>query len=78
MILPEHMCCGDTMASLIDFLHSQLLAQNQHLPDQYFLDCTILSPRNEQVHEVSATILESVAPQEKITYLSADSGRARV
>ena len=73
VILPEHMHCGDIMASLIDSLYSQLLAQNQYLPDQHFLDHTILSPKNEQVQEVNATILESVAPQEKITYLSADS-----
>jgi len=73
VILPEHIHCGDTMASLINSLYSQLLAQNQHLPDQYFLDHTTPSPQNEQVHEVNATILDSVAPQEKITYLSTDS-----
>ena len=71
--LPEHMRCGDTMASLINCLYSRLLAQEEHLPDQYFLDRTILNPRNEQVHEVNSTILDSVLPQEKTTYLSADS-----
>lgn len=35
-------------------------------------DCTILSPRNNQVHEINATILDSVVHQEKITYLNID------
>ena len=74
-MLPGHMHCGDDMDSLINALYSQLLTQNQNkqLPGQYFLDHTILSPRNDQVHEINATILDSVAHQEKITYLSADS-----
>ena len=73
LILPEHMRCGDDMPSLINVIYSQLLTGNQQLPDQYFLDRTILNPRNAQVHEINATILNSVAPQEKFTYLSADS-----
>ena len=67
------MCSGDIMASLINSLYSQLLAQDRQLSDQYFLDHTILSPRNEQAHEINAIILDDVVPQEKTTYLSADS-----
>ena len=33
----------------------------------------MLAPRNVQVHEINSTILNSVAPEEKMTYLSADS-----
>ena len=73
IVLPQHMHCGDTMDSLIQALYSQLLAQNQNLPDRYFLDRTILCPRNDQVHEINTSILDSVAPQEKTTYLSADT-----
>ena len=73
MILPQHMHSGDIMVSLTNSLYSQLLAQDRQLSDQYFLDHTILSPRNEQGHEINAIILDGVAPQEKTTYLSADS-----
>ena len=73
VVLPDHMHCGDSMESLINAIYSQLLARNQVLPDQYFLDHTIPAPRNVQVHELNSTILNSVAPQEKMTYLSADS-----
>ena len=73
VVLPEHMKSGDNMDSLINALYSELLTGNQQLPDQYFLDHTILSPRNVQMHEINASILDSVAPQEKATYLSADS-----
>ena len=57
------------------YVYSQLFArdQNQPHPDQYFLDRTILAPRNLQVHDINSTILNSIAPQEKMTYLSADS-----
>ena len=69
------MSCGNDMPSLINAIYSQLLARNQNQPlsDQYFLDCTILAPRNVQVYEINSTILNSVAPKEKMTYLSADS-----
>ena len=73
VILPQPICSGDTMASLINSLYSQLLAQDRQLPDQYFLDHTILSSKNEQAHEINAIILDGIAPQEKTTYLSADS-----
>jgi ATP-dependent exoDNAse (exonuclease V) alpha subunit len=69
------MHCGDDMASLINAMYSDLLTlqPHQHLPDGYFLDHTILTPRNVQVHEINTSILEAIQPQEKITYISADS-----
>jgi len=69
------MHCGDDMASLINAMYSDLLTlqPHQHLPDGYFLDRTILTPRNVQVHEINTSILEAIQPQEKITYISADS-----
>ena len=75
VIFPDHMHCGDDMESLIHAIYSQLFTrdQNEPHPDQYFLDCTILAPRNLQVHDINSTIVNSIAPQEKITYLSADS-----
>ena len=73
--LPQHMHCGDSIASLMDAMYSNLLAlhPHQHLPDHYFLDHTILSPRNAEVHEINSTILEAVQLQDKVTYTSADS-----
>jgi hypothetical protein len=75
VILPDHIHCGDDMESLINAIYSQLFARDQNHPhsDQYFLDCTILAPRNLQVHDINSIILNSVAPQEKMTYLSVDS-----
>ncbi|KAI6138305.1 hypothetical protein BKA82DRAFT_55904, partial [Pisolithus tinctorius] len=69
------MHCGDDMPSLMQTIYSDLLALQPHqqLPDDYFLDHTILTSRNAQVHEINATILETVQPQEKATYTSADS-----
>ena len=55
IVLPQYMHCDDTMGSLIQALYSQLLAQNQNLPDRYFLDRTILCQRNNQVHEINVT-----------------------
>ena len=49
------------------------LQPHQHLPDHHFLDYTILTPRNVQVHEINSTILEATQLQEKVTYISADS-----
>ncbi|KIM54694.1 hypothetical protein SCLCIDRAFT_136312 [Scleroderma citrinum Foug A] len=39
------MCCGNNMHSLIDALYGELLdpTHDQPLPNDYFLDCTILS-----------------------------------
>jgi hypothetical protein len=73
IVLPKHMCCGDTMVSLINALNSQLLAQDQQLSDRHFSDQTIFSARNVEVDEINASILRSVASQQTDTYLSADS-----
>ena len=73
LVLPEHMHCGDDIPSLINAIYFQLFIRNQQLSDQYFLDHTILNSRNIQVHEINSIILNSIAPQEKFTYLSADS-----
>ena len=70
IVLPQHMHYGDTMDSLIQALYSQLLAQNQYLPDIYSLDRTILCPRNDQVHKINASILDSGAPQENTYSIS--------
>ena len=64
---------ANNMLSLINAIYSQLLTGNQHPIDQYLMDHTILNPRNVQVHEINATILDSVTPQGKFTCLSADS-----
>jgi len=70
----KHMYCGDDMLSLINAMYSQLftgnLTENQHLPDQYFLDCTILN--HSQVHDINASILGFEKSEENFTYLSAD------
>ena len=54
--LPQHMHYGDSIASLMDAMYSNLLAlhPHQHLPDHNFLDHTILSPRNTEVNEINS------------------------
>ena len=72
--LPEHMHCGDDIESLITSVYGDLLdpGQNGQLPDQYFLDRTILTPRNAEVHELNSTILNRVSGEKK-DCLSVDS-----
>lgn len=50
----------NTMESLINCLYSKLLAQDEYLSDEYFLNCIILGPRSGRVHEVNSTILDFV------------------
>ena len=74
IILSEHMCCaGDTMVSLTNDIYSELLAQDQQLSDRYFLERTIFTVRNVEVHEINGSILSSIAPQQTDIHLSADS-----
>ena len=54
-------------------MRNSLSKENENCNNTYFLDHTILTPRNVQVHGINTTILEGIQPQEKTTYVSADS-----
>ncbi|KAG6329107.1 hypothetical protein ID866_9983, partial [Astraeus odoratus] len=53
---------GDDIESLITSIYGSLLqpGHNHHLKDQYFMDHTILTPPNVEVHELNSTILKRV------------------
>ena len=72
--LPQHMCCGDDIESLVTSIYGDLLDphHNEELPDQYFLNRTILTPRNVEVHELNSTILNQVSGDKRVC-LSVDS-----
>ena len=72
--LPQHMCCGDDIESLVTSIYGDLLDphHNEELPDQYFLNHTILTPRNVEVHELNSTILNQVSGDKRVC-LSVDS-----
>ena len=68
------MHCGNNMCSLIDALYGELLDPtcDQPLPNDYFLDCTILSAKNVEVNEINSAVLASFTGETMI-YTSADS-----
>ena len=63
-------CSPNTVQGLIDALYP-----NIQIPgiagDQYFLERTILAPRNDDVHSLNSGVLDCL-PSEKKTYRSAD------
>ena len=65
--LPEHMRCGNNIESLITAVYNDLLDPDHgnQLADQYFLDRTILTPRNAEVHELNSIILNRVSGKKK-------------
>lgn len=68
--LPQHMCLTSfTPTSLIDSLYPNIASQ--HHPDQYFLERTILSCKNDDVDELNTQTLSRFPGGEKI-YWSAD------
>jgi hypothetical protein len=67
--LPPEMRCGNTPESLISAIYPAIEDPNH--TDQYFLDRTILSGRNDDVDELNASILSKFPGQESILW-SAD------
>jgi hypothetical protein len=67
--IPEHMKCRGTVENLLWAIYPQLQA---HHDDQYFLDRTILCPRNDDVDFINRFALAQFPGEEKIFY-SADS-----
>ena len=65
--LPEHMCCGNDIEFLITTVYNDFLDPDRgnQLADQYFLDHTILTPRNAEVHELNSIILNRVSGEKK-------------
>ena len=69
--IPQSMCCGDnTMDSLIESTYPGIGQGNK--PDQYFLDRTILSCKNDDVDELNEKMLGKFPGQETVL-MSADS-----
>ncbi|KXN92717.1 ATP-dependent DNA helicase PIF1 [Leucoagaricus sp. SymC.cos] len=58
-----------TMDDLTNFIYPDI---QLHQPDQYFLDRTVLSSRNDEVDDINAAILERF-PGEKHVLMGADS-----
>ena len=63
------MCCGSSPESLINGIYPEIEEENKD--DDYFLNHTILSCRNDDVDDLNATILERFPGEEK-TYWSSD------
>ena len=72
--LPQYMRCGNNMRSLINALYGELLDPtcDQPLPNDYFLDHTILSAKNVEVNKINSAVLASFTGKTMI-YTSADS-----
>jgi len=72
--IPEAICCPDnTLESLIASTYSDISGID-NIGDQYFLDRTILSAKNDDVDKINDAILDQINPdQEKHVMLSADS-----
>jgi hypothetical protein len=68
--LPAHMHCGNTVKDLINATYPDIGVGNKD--DQYFLDRTILSCKNDSVHDLNNEIL-SMFPGPSRLYTSADS-----
>jgi hypothetical protein len=69
--IPEDMCCeNNTVESLIEATYPGI--GQGHKEDQYFLDRTLLSCKNDDVDDFNAMILEKF-PGEKRVMMSSDS-----
>lgn len=71
--IPEDMCCeNNTVESLIDSTYPGI--GQGYKDDNYFLDRTVLSCKNDDVDDFNALILETF-PGEKRVMMSSDSVR---
>jgi ATP-dependent exoDNAse (exonuclease V) alpha subunit len=68
--LPAYMKCGNRVDDLIDAIYPEIDAE--HKPDQYFLERTILSCKNDDVDDLNQTILAKFPGNERVL-MSADS-----
>src|SRR5882672_7917589 len=66
--LPHNMCCAN-LGALIDSIYSGIGAQQN---DQYFLNRTILCPRNDEVDALNQTLLDKF-PGDTHLLMSVDS-----
>jgi hypothetical protein len=66
------MRCGDTKESLIDSLYPGIDTLPPENHNNYFLERTILSPRNDDVDQLNQSVLDHFPEEEKIFH-SADS-----
>ena len=72
--IPEAMCCSDrTLDSLIESTYPGI-SEMDTIEDQYFLDRTILSAKNVDVHKINYAMLDKIYPDiQNHVMLSADS-----
>jgi hypothetical protein len=70
--LPAHMKCGDTEASLIDALYPGIDTLTPENHDDYFMERTILSARNDDVDQLNQSVLDRFPGEQKVFH-SADS-----
>jgi len=68
--LPAGMKCGNTVDDLINAIYPGIGIE--HKPDQFFLDCTILSCKNDDVDDLNQTMLAKFPGNERVL-MSADS-----
>jgi PIF1 helicase. len=71
--LPQHMKCGDTVDALINSSYPHIdIINNGDNNDQYFLERTILTSRNDDVTDLNHRILQKL-PGQELLFQSADS-----
>ena len=69
--LPDSMRCGNTIESLINALYSDISVMNPTTNnDQFFLERSILSPRNDDVDSVNQSVLDKFPGAEVMAYSS--------
>jgi len=70
--VPQSMVCAN-LNGLINRIYPDI-DNSRAQDDQYFLDCIILCPRNDQVHDINEAILQQFNPNAEIHMLrSVDS-----
>ena len=55
--IPQHMICGPDLPSLLSATYPWL-ENGEPISDQFFLEHTILCPRNSEVNEINALVLD--------------------
>ena len=71
LTIPQHMICQPEVSSLISLTYPTL-QHGLEMSDQFFLERTILCPRNTEVDDINCSAL-NVFPGEERLYSSADS-----
>ena len=65
--VPQFMVCAN-LNGLINRIYPEI-GNSRTQDDQYFLDCIILYPRNDQVHDINKAILQQFNPTAEVHIL---------